>query len=59
MKAIVNGRLKWRMTEEAIGRHDRPIQQDMKLLQLKKEDTGDRKKWRRRIRVAHPSPRMD
>jgi len=31
------------------------IQQDMKLLRLKKEDTGDRKKWRRSNHVADPS----
>jgi len=30
------------------------LHQDVKLLRLKKEDTGDRKKWRRRIRVADP-----
>jgi len=35
------------------------IQQDMKVLQLKKEDTGDRKKWRKRIRVADLSPGTD
>jgi polyphosphate kinase 2 (PPK2 family) len=32
------------------------IQQDLKLLKLKKEDTGNRDKWSRRIRVADPSP---
>jgi len=31
------------------------IQQDMKSLRLKKEHTGDRKKWRSRLRVADPS----
>jgi len=31
------------------------IQQDIKSLRLKKEDTGDRKKWRRMIREADPS----
>jgi len=35
------------------------IQQDMKSLRLKKEDTDDRKKWRRRIHAADPSPRKD
>lgn len=35
------------------------IQQDIKLLNLKKEDVGDRTKWRQRIRVADPSPARD
>jgi len=35
------------------------IQQDMKSLLLKKEHTGDRKKWRRKIQVADPSPGRD
>ena len=35
------------------------IIQDMKSLQLKKEHTADRKKWRGRIRVADPSPLTD
>jgi len=35
------------------------IPQCMKLLQLKKEVNGDRKKWRRRIRLADPSPGRD
>ena len=35
------------------------IQQDLKTLKLKREDTGDRSKWKRRIRVADPSPAMD
>jgi len=33
--------------------------QDMKSLRLKKEHTGDRKKWRGRIQVADPSPGRD
>src|SRR6218665_3835958 len=33
------------------------IQEDLKTLKLKKEDADDRNKWRRRIRVADPSPR--
>jgi len=53
------------MTAEVTGRRRRArqkkrredmMQQDMKSLRLKKEDTGDRNKWRRRIRVADPSP---
>ena len=43
--AVENDRRWWNM-----------IQQDMKLLQLMKEDTGDRNRWRRRIRVANPLP---
>src|SRR6218665_270028 len=35
------------------------IQEDLKMLKLKKEDADDRNKWRRRIRVADPSPRRD
>src|SRR6218665_1313947 len=35
------------------------IIQDMKLIQLEKEDTGDRKKWRKRICLADSSPGMD
>src|SRR6218665_892594 len=35
------------------------IQEDLKTLKLKKEDADDRNKWRRRIRVADPSPRRD
>jgi len=35
------------------------IQQDMKSLRLKKEHTGDRKKWRGRIRAADLSPGRD
>lgn len=30
--------------------------QDKKYLRLKKDDTSDRKKWRRRIREADPLP---
>ena len=56
------------MTAEANGRRSRGrqkkrweamIQQDMKLCRLKKEHAGDRKKWRRRICVADPSPGRD
>src|SRR6218665_797267 len=35
------------------------IQEDLKMLKLKKEDADDRNKWRRRIRVADSSPRTD
>jgi len=35
------------------------IQQDMKRLRLNEEDTGDRKKWKRRNGVADPSPWRD
>ena len=35
------------------------IHQDMMSLRLKKEHTGDRKKWKGRIRVADPSPVRD
>ena len=31
----------------------------IKTLKLKKEEADDRNKWRRRIRVADPSPRRD
>jgi len=44
----------WR-AEEAIERHDTRVQS----LRLKKEDTGDINKWRRRIRVADRSTRRD
>ena len=56
------------MTAEVTGRRSRGrqkkrwgdmIQQDLKSLRLKKEDTGDRNKWRRRIRVADPSAGRD
>ena len=35
------------------------IQQDLKGNRLKKEDTGDRNKWRRRIHAADPFPERD
>jgi len=35
------------------------IQQDTKSLRLKKEHTGDQKKWRKRIRVAELIPGRD
>src|SRR6218665_4070394 len=56
------------MNAEVYGRRSRgrqkkrwrdKIQEDLKKLKLKKEDADDRNKWRRRIRVAGPSPRRD
>src|SRR6218665_3619023 len=56
------------MNAEVYGRRSRgrqkkrwrdKIQEDLKTLNLKKEDADDRNKWRRRIRVADPSPRRD
>lgn len=56
------------MNAEVYGRRSRgrqkkrwrdKIQEDLKTLKLKKEDADDRNKWRRRIRVADPSPRRD
>src|SRR6218665_1298423 len=53
------------MSTKVNGRRDRGrckkrggdiIQQDMKSFRLKEEHTGDRKKWRGRIRVAEISP---
>jgi hypothetical protein len=35
------------------------IQEDLKSLNLKPEDTGKRDMWRQRIRVADPSPARD
>ena len=57
------------MNEEVYGRRSRgrrqkkrwrdKIQEDLKALNLKKEDADDRNKWRRRIRVVDPFPRRD
>ena len=55
MTAEINGR---RSQGREKNRWEDMMQQDMKLLQLKKEDTGDRKKWRR-IHVADSSPGRD
>ena len=35
------------------------LKMDLKMLKLRKEDTGDRNKWKRRIKVADPSPERD
>src|SRR6218665_1357602 len=35
------------------------MQQDLKSLRLKKEDTGDRNKWRRKICITDPSPGIE
>jgi len=49
----------WRQRRRSRGRQKKRwgdmIQQDMKSLRLKKEDTGDRKKWCGRIQVTDPS----
>src|SRR6218665_3108991 len=53
------------MNAEVYGRRSRgrqkkrwreKMQEDLKTLKLKKEVADDRNKWRRRIRVADPSP---
>jgi len=52
-----DGRDQWtpqsRTREEAMGRHDATRHE----VSLTEDATGDRKKWRKRIRAAHPFPR--
>ena len=56
MKADVYGR---RSRGRQKKRWEDAIREDMKHLKLKNEDTKDRGKWKRRIRVADPSVERD